>query len=134
MEQYSIDEAFMNMTGMEKLFGPPREAAERIRERIFRELGFTVNIGISTNKLLAKMASDFEKPNKVHTLFPEEIPAKMWPLPIRNLLFLGKASEKKLVDFGIRTIGELARESGVHYSGTSGRKDRASALPVRQRH
>ena len=56
------------------------------------------------------MASDFEKPNKVHTLFPEEIPAKMWPLPIRDLLFLGKASEKKLVDFGIRTIGELARE------------------------
>lgn len=67
-------------------------------------------MGISTNKLLAKMASDFEKPNKVHTLFPEEIPAKMWPLPIRDLLFLGKASEKKLVDFGIRTIGELARE------------------------
>lgn len=67
-------------------------------------------MGISTNKLLAKMASDFEKPDKVHTLFPAEIPEKMWPLPIRDLLFLGKASEKKLQDFGIHTIGELARE------------------------
>ena len=109
MEQYSIDEAFMNMTGMEKLFGPPREAAERIRERIFRELGFTVNIGISTNKLLAKMASDFKKPNLVHTLFPEEIPEKMWPLPVRELFFVGRSTEASLKRLGIRTIGDLAK-------------------------
>ncbi len=109
VEQYSIDEAFMNMTGMEKLFGPPREAAERIRERIFRELGFTVNIGISTNKLLAKMASDFKKPNLVHTLFPEEIPEKMWPLPVRELFFVGRSTEASLKRLGIRTIGDLAK-------------------------
>lgn len=109
VEQYSIDEAFMNMTGMERLFGPPREVAEKIRERIFKELGFTVNIGISTNKLLAKMASDFKKPNLVHTLFPEEIPEKMWPLPVRELFFVGGSTESSLKRLGIHTIGDLAK-------------------------
>ena len=111
VEQFSIDEAFADMTGsklLEKYSAV--EAANFIRTEVEKRFGFTVNIGVSSCKILAKMASDFEKPNKVHTLFPEEIPAKMWPLPIRDLLFLGKASEKKLVDFGIRTIGELARE------------------------
>lgn len=111
MESFSIDEVFLDMTGTSLIYPDPIATACEIKDKIYQELGFTVNVGISTNKLLAKMASDFEKPNKVHTLFPEEIPAKMWPLPIRDLLFLGKASEKKLVDFGIRTIGELARES-----------------------
>lgn len=110
MESFSIDEVFLDMTGTSLIYPDPIATACEIKDKIYQELGFTVNVGISTNKLLAKMASDFEKPNKVHTLFPEEIPAKMWPLPIRDLLFLGKASEKKLVDFGIRTIGELARE------------------------
>ena len=73
VEQYSIDEAWVDMTGTQRLWGPPRLAAELMRRRIWEELGFTVNIGISSNKLLAKMAGDFEKPNKVHTLFPEEI-------------------------------------------------------------
>ncbi len=109
VEQYSIDEAFMDMTGTERLFGPPVEAADRIRERIYQELGFTVNIGISTNKLLAKMASDFKKPNLVHTLFPSEIQTKMWPLSVRELFFVGKATEQRLQDMGIRTIGDLAR-------------------------
>ena len=111
VEQFSIDEAFADMTGSELLQKYSAvEAANFIRTEVEKRFGFTVNIGVSSCKILAKMASDFEKPNKVHTLFPEEIPAKMWPLPIRDLLFLGKASEKKLVDFGIRTIGELARE------------------------
>lgn len=109
VEQYSIDEAFMDMTGTERLFGAPVEAANRIREEIYQTLGFTVNVGISTNKLLAKMASDFRKPNLVHTLFPDEIEKKMWPLPVRDLFFVGRASEKKLQSLGIRTIGELAK-------------------------
>lgn len=109
VEQYSIDEAFMDMTGTERLFGAPEEAANQIRERIERELGFTVNIGISTNKLLAKMASDFKKPNLVHTLFPWEMEEKMWPLPVGELFFVGHATEQKLADMGIRTIGQLAR-------------------------
>lgn len=110
MESFSIDEVFLDMTGTSLIYPDPIQTAYEIKDRICQELGFTVNIGISTNKLLAKMASDFEKPDKVHTLFPEEIPAKMWPLPVRELLFLGKASEKKLIDFGIHTIGELAKE------------------------
>ena len=73
VEQYSIDEAWVDMTGTERLWGSPRLAAEQMRQRIWEELGFTVNVGISSNKLLAKMAGDFEKPNKVHTLFPEEV-------------------------------------------------------------
>ena len=109
MESLSIDEVFLDMTGTGQIYPNPAETACEIKDRIYRELGFTVNVGISTNKLLAKMASDFEKPNKVHTLYPEEVPQKMWPLPVRDLLFLGKASEKKLIQNGIRTIGDLAR-------------------------
>ena len=96
--------------------------AHELKDKIRTELGFTVNIGISTNKLLAKMASDFEKPDKVHTLFPEEIPVKMWPLPVRELLFLGRSSEKRLQDAGIRTIGDLAHEKKAKIQALLGEK------------
>ena len=109
MESFSIDEVFLDMTGTGQIYPDPIATACEIKDRIYQELGFTVNVGISTNKLLAKMASDFEKPNKVHTLYPEEVPQKMWPLPVRDLLFLGKASEKKLIQNGIHTIGDLAQ-------------------------
>ena len=109
MESFSIDEVFLDMTGTGQIYPDPIATACEIKDRIYRELGFTVNVGISTNKLLAKMASDFEKPNKVHTLYPEEVSQKMWPLPVRDLLFLGKASEKKLIQNGIHTIGDLAQ-------------------------
>lgn len=108
VEQYSIDEAWVDMTGTRRLYGDPRLAAEQMRARIWEELGFTVNIGISCNKLLAKMAGDFEKPNKVHTLFPEEIESKFWPLPVRDLFLVGAATEAKLKRMGIYTIGQLA--------------------------
>ena len=109
VQQYSIDEAWVDMTGTERLWGSPRLAAEKMRQRINEELGFTVNIGISSNKLLAKMAGDFEKPNKVHTLFPEEMESKMWPLPVRDLFLVGPATERKLKLYGIYTIGDLAK-------------------------
>ena len=109
VEQYSIDEAWVDMTGTERLWGPPRLAAEKMRQRIWEELGFTVNVGISSNKLLAKMAGDFEKPNKVHTLFPEEVEQKFWPLPVRDLFLVGAATERKLKLLGIYTIGDLAK-------------------------
>lgn len=109
VEQYSIDEAFMDMTGMELLFGPPLECAYKIKDRIKKELGFTVNVGISTNHLLAKMAGDLKKPDMVHTLFPEEIEQKMWPLPVEDLFFVGKATAAKLHTLGIHTIGDLAK-------------------------
>lgn len=109
VEQFSIDEAFLDMTGMDALFGPPKQAAEQIRERICQDLGFTVNVGVSSNKLLAKMASDFKKPNLVHTLFPGEIAQKMWPLPVSDLFFVGRSTCQKLNEMGIKTIGDLAR-------------------------
>lgn len=108
VEPYSIDEAFVDMTGTQLLFGPPVVAAAAVKDEIRRTLGFTVNVGISDKKLLAKMASDFEKPDRVHTLFSKDIQEKMWPLPIRDLFLVGSASEKKLKSAGIRTIGDLA--------------------------
>lgn len=105
IEQYSIDEAFLDMTGC---CSDPEEKAHEMRKRIRNELGFTVNIGISENKLLAKMASDFAKPDRVHSLWRHEIPKKMWPLPVGDLFYVGHASLKKLSNLGIRTIGELA--------------------------
>lgn len=108
VEQYSIDEAFVDMTTSCRLFGDPVEAAGQIKDQIKEELGFTVNVGVSSNKLLAKMASDFMKPDQVHTLYPEEIQRKMWSLPVSELFFVGRATTKKLFDVGIKTIGELA--------------------------
>ena len=94
-EKFSIDETFLDMTDTIHLFGSPFNTADQIRKRIRDELGFTVNVGIAPNKLLAKMASDFEKPDKCHTLFPQEIPDKMWPLPIRSLFCVGQSAQKK---------------------------------------
>lgn len=108
IEKFSIDEAFLDMTGTIHLFGEPVVVANMLRERIRRELGFTVNIGIAPNKLLAKMASDFEKPDRTHTLFAHEVPVKMWPLPVRELFFVGGSAAGKMERIGIHTIGELA--------------------------
>ncbi|HIX58892.1 MAG TPA: DNA polymerase IV [Candidatus Blautia gallistercoris] len=108
VEPYSIDEAFMDVTEAEAAGEEPVKLANTIKDRICRELGFTVNVGVSSNKLLAKMASDFQKPDLVHTLFPEEIPVKLWPLPVEDLFLVGRATGKKLRNMGIFTIGELA--------------------------
>ena len=103
VEQYSIDEAFVDMTGTEGLWGDPVTAAYRMKDQIRVTLGFTVNIGISENKLLAKMASDFQKPDRVHTLWHNEIEDKMWPLPVSDLFFVGRATAKKLFNLGLHT-------------------------------
>lgn len=108
ISQYSIDECFAEYAPVPGDHGNCIEAANIIRETIRDELGFTVNIGISTNRLLAKMASDFEKPDKTHTLFPSEIPQKMWPLPVRDLFMVGRSSAARLELLGIKTIGDLA--------------------------
>lgn len=109
VEQASIDEAYCDMSGTRRIYGDPVAFAHRLKDHIREELHFTVNIGISNCKLLAKMASDFEKPNKVHTLFPDEIEKKMWSLPAGELFLVGRSSEKKLAGLGIRTIGDIAR-------------------------
>ena len=122
VEQYSIDEAWVDMTGTERLYGAPVLAANWLKERIHRELGFTVNVGISCNKLLAKMAGDFEKPDKVHTLFPAELEEKLWPLPTRELFMLGAATERKLHRFGIDTIGALANADPIFLTKVLGKQ------------
>ena len=110
LQQFSIDECFIDMT-MRNWGEDPVDVATRLKEEIKDRLGFTVNIGIGSSKLLAKMASEFEKPDKVHTLWQEEVPEKMWPLDVRELLWVGKKTEEKLKAYGIHTIGELARIS-----------------------
>lgn len=109
IERYSIDECFLDLTGYipkpRKLIDIAYEISKRARE----ELGFSVNIGVAPNKLLAKMASDFEKPNKVHTLYQEEIETKMWKLPVAELFMVGRRSLPKLQKMGIKTIGDLAK-------------------------
>ena len=109
IERFSIDECFLDMTGYlidESLLNKAYEINKRVKE----ELGFTVNVGVAHNKLLAKMASDFTKPDKVHTLFEEEIPSKMWTLPVSELFMLGKKTIPKLYNMGIKTIGDLAKQ------------------------
>lgn len=108
VEQYSIDECFLDLSNMDNIYDDFIELAKTIQNRIYKELGFTVNIGISTTRVLAKMASDFEKPNKIHTLFPNEIRTKLWPLEIENLFMVGKATAPKLRKLNINTIGDLA--------------------------
>jgi DNA polymerase-4 len=122
----------------------PLNAAHEIRKRVYRELGFTVNVGISVNKLLAKMASDFEKPDRVHTLFPEEVPAKMWPLPINSLFGCGKQTAQKLQLVGINTIGDaasadpgllqsvLGERSGIYIHNSANGISRSKVTPERE--
>lgn len=109
VEQFSIDECFLDMTGTGLIYPDPLKTAHEIKDKIRDELGFTVNIGIGENKLCAKMASDFEKPDRVHTLFPAEIPEKMWSLPIGDLFGIGGSTAERLERAEIRTIGQLAR-------------------------
>ena len=108
LQQFSIDECFIDMS----LRCTPENAeavATRLKDEVKARLGFTVNVGIGGNKLLAKMASDFEKPDKVHTLWEHEVQEKMWPLPVRDLLWVGKKTEERLTAYGIKTIGDLAK-------------------------
>ena len=108
IERFSIDECFLDMTEYlrgDTLINKAKEISKRVRE----ELKFTVNVGVAHNKLLAKMASDFKKPDLVHTLFENEIMAKMWPLPASELFMLGRKTVPKLYNMGIKTIGDLAK-------------------------
>ena len=108
IERFSIDECFLDMTKY-LMKDTLLSKAQQISKRVKEELGFTVNIGVAHNKLLAKMASDFTKPDRIHTLFPEEIETKMWPLPVSELFMLGKKTVPKLYNMQIKTIGDLAK-------------------------
>lgn len=109
IEQLSIDECFMDFTPIKNQYTSPEAAARLIKDEIRERFGFTVNIGISDKKVLAKMASDFRKPDMVHTLYTHEIREKMWPLPVSSLYMCGQSSTRTLYNLEIRTIGDLAR-------------------------
>ena len=121
LQQFSIDECFIDMTFRCKK-DEAAAVAGRLKDEIRTKLGFTVNVGIGPNKLLAKMASDFEKPDKVHTLWSGEIQEKMWPLGVRDLLWVGKKTEEKLLAYGISTIGDLAQVDVGQLSRLVGQK------------
>ena len=108
IERFSIDECWLEYTGSEKIFGPPETAAAKISQRIKNEFGYTVNIGVSVNKILAKMASELEKPDRIHTLYPHEIKEKIWPLPMEDLFGVGRSAAEALSRIGLRTIGDVA--------------------------
>lgn len=108
LEQFSIDECFLDLTGTHYLYDDVVALAYKMKDEIYAKFGFTVNIGIANNKLLAKMASDFEKPNRVHTLFDTEIESKFFPLPLEDLFMVGKKTATKLRKLGFTTIGSIA--------------------------
>ncbi|MCM1037889.1 MAG: DNA polymerase IV [Ruminococcus sp.] len=108
IEQVSVDECYMDYTPIQNRFASPTDAAAYIRTQVLEKLGFTVNVGISDKKVLAKMASDFKKPNLTHTLYVSEIREKMWPLPISSLYMCGHSSAETLRKLEIMTIGDLA--------------------------
>ncbi len=121
LQQFSIDECFIDMTF--RVYGKePVEVAEKLKDEIKSNLGFTVNVGIGSNKLLAKMASDFEKPDKVHTLWFDEVQSKMWKLPVGDLLWVGKKTQEHLTSYGIKTIGDLAKAPEKVLIRIAGRK------------
>lgn len=109
VEQNSIDEAWLDMTGCESLFGEPREAAEKIMFRIKNELGLWCSIGIAENKFLSKMASEMKKPLGITELWMKDMPGKLWPLPVNHMYGIGKSTAEKLKGIGILTIGDLAK-------------------------
>ena len=109
IEQVSIDECYMDYTPIADKYTSPEAAATLIKDSVYAKFGFTVNVGISDRKVLAKMASDFKKPNLVHTLYHHEIQDKLWPLPISSLFMCGRSSVEALHKLGILTIGDLAK-------------------------
>ena len=108
-EQLSVDECFLDMSGMDYIYKDLIKLAYKIKDEIKEKFGYTVNIGIANNKLCAKMASDFEKPDKVHTLFKDEIVTKLWPLDVGDLFMCGKSTKEELNRMNIYTIKDLAR-------------------------
>ncbi len=111
IEVASIDECYLDYGKVKNLYGEEYQFAVKLQREIYENLKFTVNIGIANNKLCAKMASDFSKPNKIHTLYNYEVETKMYPLPINDLFMIGKKTSEKLMNLGIKTIGDLANFS-----------------------
>ena len=108
IEPMSLDEAFLDVTGSRSLFGDGETIAHTIRRRVKQELGLTVSVGVSFNKIFAKLGSDYKKPDAVTVFSRENYRALVWPQPAANLLYVGRATAKKLAGIGVHTIGDLA--------------------------
>jgi len=108
IQQNSIDEAWLDLTGCTSLFGEPVEIAKKIMDEIYDKLGLWCSIGISENKFLAKMASEFRKPMGITEIWVDDVKEKIWPLPIRQMYGIGKKTEEKLNSMGIYKIGDIA--------------------------
>lgn len=121
VEPFGIDESWLDVTGSKKLFGSGREIADSIRNRIEKELGITVSVGVSFNKVFAKLGSDLKKPNATSVIPPERFASIVWPLPVTDLLFVGYSTAKTLDKIGIKTIGDLACYDKNTISGSLGK-------------
>ncbi len=108
VEPFGMDECWLDITGSRQLFGDEQKIADEIRNRIKKEIGLTISVGVSFNKIFAKLASDFKKPDAVTTLTEKDIKTKIWPLPCSDLLGVGKNTAKTFYRFGIKTIGDIA--------------------------
>ncbi len=108
-EQVSIDEAFLDMTGTEKLFGTVDDVSKTIQERLLLDLDIPCSVGISCNKLLAKMGSDYKKPLGITKIYPEDVPRMLWQLPVGELYGVGRKTAPALLRIGVKTIGDLAK-------------------------
>ncbi len=144
LEQASIDECYLDYATIADKYESPLEAAALFKNTIKNEFGFTVNVGISDVKVLAKMASDFIKPDRIHTLYSDEIEEKMWPLPVGDLFMCGKSAAERLRSMGIMTIGDLAqsdpafirsilKSQGTMLWGFANGQDDSQVHPVRER-
>ena len=109
VESFGLDECWLDVTGSEKLFGTGRQIADQIRERIKFELGITASVGVSFNKVFAKLGSDMKKPDATTVIPPDSFREKVWPLPVNELLYVGRATHRKLHTYGVNTIGDLAK-------------------------
>ena len=109
VEPFGIDESWLDLTGSAHLFGgDPRAIADGIRKTVREELGLTLSVGVSFNKVFAKLGSDYKKPDATTVISRENWRDIVWPLPVGNLLFAGRASQGKLKQYGVETVGQLA--------------------------
>ena len=108
VESFGLDECWLDVSGSTALFGSGKNIADEIRKRIRKELGVTASVGVSFNKIFAKLGSDMKKPDATTVITKENYKQSVWPLPVEDLLYVGRATTKKLKKYGIHTIGKLA--------------------------
>ena len=122
VEPFSVDESWLDVTGSLRLFGTGRQIADTLRETVKKELGLTLSAGVSFNKIFAKMGSDYKKPDATTVITRENFKSLLWPMDIGSMFFVGKATARKLHDFGIKTIGELAMSDKKMISSLLGKQ------------